>query len=116
MVHLQGKTSIFGRDFFRVFSEHGLTPDTKAYRAAKTAVKESLQLGKAISVEMGLLLGPEVKKPGSGGLIQTLNLNGINDKKKAEMTRSEETFNMHWTPTKDEDGKVKYVVLTIAPK
>lgn len=103
--------SIFNKDIFRVFSENQLDPDTKQFKAAKQVVREAIRQGKAVSAEMGLLTGTEIKKAGVGGMIGKMG-----GGKKVVWCRAEERFVMHWTPLKDEDNRVKFVVLTIAPK
>jgi len=64
-----------------------------------------LKIGKAVSVEIGLLIGFEERKGSTwyGG-------------EKEGLRRVEEKYVTHWTPLKDEEARVKQVVLTIAPK
>lgn len=68
-------------------------------------MREALKVGKAVSVETGLLTGLEEKK--GGGWF------GVREE---GLKRVEERYVTHWTPLKDEEGSVKWVVLTIAPK
>lgn len=59
-----------------------------------------------MSVEIGLLTGfAESKGSGwfSGG-------------KEGSLRRVEERYITHWTPLKDQEGVVRFVVLSIAPK
>lgn len=75
----------------------------------KNSVRDALKVGKAVSVETGLLTGFEERKEqrwfahGGGGM-------------EAGGRRVEERYVTHWTPLKDEGGIVRWVVLTIAPK
>lgn len=71
----------------------------------KQTVRDALKVGQAVSVETGLLTGFEEKK-GTGWF----------GGEKEGMKRVEERYVTHWTPLKDQDGRVKWVVLTIAPK
>jgi hypothetical protein len=74
-------------------------------KALKQTVRDSLRTGKAVSVETGLLTGFEEKKS-----------NGWFGADRDVLRRVEEKYVTHWTPLKDEEGRVKWVVLTIAPK
>lgn len=100
-----GIAPICNKDIFKVLSEHSGSSSSSVARAFKTTVREALKVGKAVSVEMGLLTGFAERKGGNwfGG-----NREGLR--------RVEEKYVTHWTPTKDEEGRVRYVVLTIAPK
>lgn len=62
-------------------------------------------MGKAVSVEIGLLTGFEERK-GTGWF----------GGREEGMRRVEEKYVTHWTPLKDEEGRVRWAVLTIAPK
>lgn len=73
-------------------------------------MKRELKAGKAVSVEVGLLTGIEQRK-GSNWF------GGIGGREGKEgLKRVEERYVSHWTPLKDEEGRSRWVVLTIAPK
>jgi hypothetical protein len=88
---------IFNKDVFSILAPH--SSSSSNHRALKMIVKDSIKRGSAVSVEMGLLTGFEEKRGFSGA-----------------NKRKEERYVGHWTPLKDEEGNVKWVVLTIAPK
>ncbi|TVY78543.1 Phototropin-1B [Lachnellula suecica] len=102
-----GIAPIFNKDIFKVLSEH--TPSSSSSstsKAFKQTVKGALQKGKAVSLETGLLTGFAEKK--KGGL--------FGGEKEGGLRRVEEKYVTHWTPLKDEEARVKWVILTIAPK
>lgn len=100
-----GVAPIHNKDIFSILAEHTASSSSTATKILKQNVRAAIKAGKAISVETGLLTGFAEKK-GSGWFGS--NQDGL---KKAE-----ERYVTHWTPLKDEDGQVKRVVLTIAPK
>lgn len=100
-------TPIVEKDIFKVLTDHS----TKSVpRSFKNAVKDGMKVGKAVSVETGLLTGiEEVKK--SQGLF-----GGASSNRERIWKRAEVKYVCHFTPCKDEEGKVTWVVLTVAPK
>lgn len=98
-------SSIFGKDIFKVLYEHSLASNSTA-KAFKDKVRSELAKGKAVSVETGMLTGYEERKTSGFRL-------GGGEKK---MVRVEERYVCHWTPMKNEESRVGWVVLTIAPK
>lgn len=73
-------------------------------------MKKELKAGKAVSVEIGLLTGMEQRK--NSGFLGI----GKGPGKEGGLRRVEERYVSHWTPLKDEEGRSRWVVLTIAPK
>ncbi|KAH7384949.1 hypothetical protein BKA64DRAFT_153878 [Cadophora sp. MPI-SDFR-AT-0126] len=100
-----GIAHIYNKDIFKVFSEFSTTSSSSANKVFKQTVRDALKMGQAVSVETGLLTGFEEKK-GTGWF----------GGEKEGMRRVEERYVTHWTPLKDQDGRVKWAVLTIAPK
>ena len=72
-----------GAEIFKFLSSHSSGSLSWDF---KSSVKDALRAGRAISLEMKLCAKPYM---------------GF------------ETFVLHWTPLKDEDGTVKWVVLTL---
>jgi hypothetical protein len=102
-----GIAPIYNKDIFKVLSEHASSSSSSssAFKALRASVRDALGVGRAVSVETGLLTGFEERKgPGWFGA------------KEEGLRRVEERYVTHWTPLKDEDARVKWVVLTIAPK
>ena len=97
-----GAVPIFGKDIFKILSEH--TQSTSTHKALKNTVNQFLKKGNAVSLELGLMTGMESRR---GGFTSMSDRRG---------GRSEEKYVSHWTPLKDEEGRVTWVVLTIAPK
>ena len=98
---------IADKDIFKVFSEHSPSSTPRNF---KNVVREGLRCGRAVSVETELLTGfKEVRK--SQGIFG----GGTADRDRG-WKRSEEQYVCHFTPCKDEEGGVKWVVLTVAPK
>jgi hypothetical protein len=107
----RGTIPIFNRDIFKLLAEYAPTPSVPSSslfgprdkghgtlpRGFKDTVRESLRVGSAVSVELGLGTGWQAGPRGKGKMV-------------------EERFVSHWTPLKDEAGRVKWVVLVIAPK
>ncbi|KAH9221223.1 hypothetical protein DL95DRAFT_519269 [Leptodontidium sp. 2 PMI_412] len=100
-----GIAHIYNKDIFKVFSEFSTSSSSSVNKVFKQTVRDALKVGQAVSVETGLLTGFEEKK-GTGWF----------GGEKEGMKRVEERYVTHWTPLKDQDGRVKWVVLTIAPK
>jgi phototropin len=100
-----GIAPIYNKDIFKVLAEHSSSSSSSVAKAFKTTVRDALRAGKAVSVETGLLTGFEERKGTTwfGGQQEGLR-------------RVEEKYVTHWTPLKDEEGSVRQVVLTIAPK
>lgn len=96
--------SIYNKDIFKVLSDYSTSSSTSTHKMFKQTVRDALKVGKAVSVETGLLTGFETRK------------NGWFGDKDGGLKRIEERYVTHWTPLKDEDARVKWVVLTIAPK
>ena len=98
---------IYNKEIFKVLSEFTSSSSSSSRsRDFKQTVKDNLKVGRAVSVETGLLTAYAEKKGGSGWF--------GSDREK--LTRVEEKYVTHWTPLKDDTGRVKQVVLTIAPK
>ncbi|KAH7312973.1 hypothetical protein BKA65DRAFT_467270 [Rhexocercosporidium sp. MPI-PUGE-AT-0058] len=100
-----GIAHIYNKDIFKVFSEFSISTSSSGNKVFKQTVRDALKVGQAVSVETGLLTGFEEKK-GTGWF----------GGEKEGMKRVEERYVTHWTPLKDQEGRVKWVVLTIAPK
>jgi hypothetical protein len=100
-----GVAPIYNKDIFKILAEHSSSSSSSIAKAFKSTVREALKIGKAVSVEIGLLIGFEERKGSTwyGG-------------EKEGLRRVEEKYVTHWTPLKDEEARVKQVVLTIAPK
>jgi len=102
-----GIAPIYNKDVFRVLSDH--SSSSSLSKAFKQTVKDAIRAGKAVSVEIGLLTGFTERKPSTG-----FRFGGNNGD--ITLRRVEEKYITHWTPVKDDEGRVKYVVLTVAPK
>ncbi|KAL2060930.1 hypothetical protein VTL71DRAFT_8982 [Oculimacula yallundae] len=100
-----GIAHIYNKDIFKVFSEFSTSSSQSVNKVFKQTVRESIKMGQAVSVETGLMTGFEERK-GTGWF----------GGEKEGMRRVEERYITHWTPLKDQEGRVKWVVLTIAPK
>ncbi|TVY53587.1 Phototropin-1 [Lachnellula cervina] len=98
---------IYNKDIFKVLAEHtSSSTSSSVSKEFKNTVRQALQKGNAVSVETGLLTGfTEVK----GG-------NWFLGDRERRLKRMEERYVTHWTPLKDAEGGVKFVVLSIAPK
>jgi len=79
-------TDVVGNDVFKFFAQHTLNLP----REYKSKVRQSLKQGQAISASINIFTPRSLKM------------------------RNEEKFFTHWTPTKDEHGNVKYVVVTLS--
>jgi len=103
-----GIVPIYNKDIFKVLSEHtSSSSSSSASKAFRQTVKDALQRGRAVSVETGLLTGFAERKSGGGW---------FGGEKEGSLRRVEEKYITHWTPLKDEEGRVRRVVLSIAPK
>lgn len=90
--------TLFNRDIFKVLSDQPLSANIG--KGFKTTVRDAIKHGKAVSIELGMMTGIElVKKGGRTGT-----------------RRVEEKYTSHWTVMKDEEGRSRWVVFTIAPK
>ncbi|ESZ98724.1 hypothetical protein SBOR_0962 [Sclerotinia borealis F-4128] len=98
---------IVDKDIFKFLTEHS---PSSIPRNFKTVVKEGIKAGKAVSVETGLLTGTEEVKKSQG------IFGGVVLDKEKGWKRAEEQYVCHFTPCKDMEGKVGWVVLTVAPK
>ena len=107
-----GVIPIFNKDIFKVLSEHSSSSSVSVAKAFKETVRTALRGGKAVSVETGLLTGYEERKAATG--FSRLGSIGLGSGER--LVRVEERYVTHWTPLKDEEGRVRWVVLTIAPK
>lgn len=86
------------REIFKILADQPLSANIG--KTFKQTVREAIRHGKAVSVELTLMTGiEEVKKGG-----------------RAVTRRVGEGYVSHWTVLKDEDGRGRWVVLTIAPK
>jgi hypothetical protein len=100
-----GIAPIYNKDIFKVLAEHSSSASSSAAKSFKATVRDALRGGKAVSVETGLLTGFEERKGTTWFGAQQEGLR-----------RVEEKYVTHWTPLKDEEGRVRWAVLTIAPK
>ena len=87
--------ALFQEDIFKVLG----VISTSVSRAFKSIVKDNINQGKAVSVELSLMTRNEKDKS--------------NGKSKKE---TEEGYVSHWTPVKDESGRTRFVVLVISPR
>lgn len=108
-----GIAPIFNKDIFKILAEHSSSTSSSTSRAFKDTVRNAIRNGAAVSVDTGLLTGYEERKEKRGTLKGMFNSGG---KEEGGLVRVEEKYVTHWTPLKDEDGRPKWVVLTIAPK
>lgn len=99
---------IFNEDIFKILTEHSSSSSSTS-RAFKEKVRSEISKGNAVSVETGLLTGYEDKK------VTRFELSGGAPGER-RFVRVEERYVTHWTPLKDEEGSVRWVVLAIAPK
>lgn len=97
-----GIAPIFNKDIFRVLAENSMQSTLR--KTLRATVREFIRRGNAVSVELGLMTGMETKRGG---------FSIMGDRK---VVRTEEKYVSHWTPLKDAEGRVNWVVLTIAPK
>lgn len=101
---------IHNKDIFFVLAEHSASSSISAAKALKNTVRGALKYGKAVSVELALLTGFADKKSSRAWF------GSIGSKDEGIMKRVEERYVTHWTPLKGDDGSIKKVILTIAPK
>lgn len=97
---------IFNKDIFKVLSEHNSSLSSSTLRPFRHTIINALYKGNAVSVEIGLLTGFAAKTR-SGW---------FSGDQEPSMKRVEERYVTHWTPLKDAEGNIGYVVMTIAPK
>ncbi|TVY35580.1 Phototropin [Lachnellula occidentalis] len=98
---------IYNKDIFKVLSEHTSSSNSSSVsKVLKYTVREALQKGNAVSVETGILTGFTEVKGGSW----------FSGEREKRLKRVEERYVTHWTPLKDAEGCVKFVILSIAPK
>lgn len=103
-----GIVPIYNKDVFKILAEYS-SSSSSISKNFKQTVRDAIRVGRAVSVEIGLLTGYTEKKQASGFRFGV----GSGD---IVMRRVEEKYVMHWTPLKDEEGRPKFVVLAIAPK
>ncbi|KAI9054835.1 hypothetical protein LZ554_001979 [Drepanopeziza brunnea f. sp. 'monogermtubi'] len=97
---------IHRRDIFKVLGDFSASASSSAHRSLKQTVRAALQAGQAVSVETNLLTG----------FAETRSKAWFGGSAEMALKRVEERYVTHWTPLKDEDARVKWVVLLIAPK
>jgi hypothetical protein len=100
-----GIAPIHNKDIFKILAEYSSSSSSSVAKAFRTTIRDALKVGKAVSVETGLLTGFEERKGTTWFGAQQEGLR-----------RVEERYVTHWTPLKDEEGRASRVVLTIAPK
>ena len=99
---------IFHKEIFRILAEHSPLSSSVA-KTFKTMVRDAIKKGEAVSVETELLTGYEERKERTGfGRM-------LGERGDGGLVRVEERYVTHWTPLKDEEGRPRWVVLTIAP-
>lgn len=118
------RQTLYGREIFKVLAEHIPTTSSSfsssPLKGFKMTVRENIRKGRAVSVELGLLTGFENSKThtygGYGaGSNPGYSANAVGGVTYPKSKRSEEKYFCHWTPLKDLDAKVSWVVLTIVP-
>lgn len=97
-----GIAHIYNKDIFKVLSEYSTSSSSSVAKAFKQTVREAIKVGHAVSVETGQLTGFEERK-------RAVWFGG----EKEGLRMVEEKYVTHWTPLKDQDGRVKWVVLTL---
>ncbi|KAI5464931.1 hypothetical protein BGZ63DRAFT_379021 [Mariannaea sp. PMI_226] len=97
---------IRGKDIFDVLAEQATLPNvTKAF---KSTVREVVvRDGRSISLDLALT-NHIPRRANAGRTLNGDNADSAREKKSARMMS-------HWTPLKDVEGRVKYVVLIISP-
>ena len=106
-----GIAPIFHKEIFKVLGEHSVFPSSSTARAFKETVRSAIRKGAAVSVDTGLLTGYEERR-GKAGVLKGWGAPSGG----GGLVRVEEMYVTHWTPLKDEEGRPRWVVLTIAPK
>lgn len=86
-ITVRNNQDFVGADVFKFLGQHTATLS----REFKNKVKAALKNGQAISASIDLFTLRSLAR-----------------------SRSDDKFFTHWTPTKDEHGAVKYVILTIS--
>jgi hypothetical protein len=97
-----GIASFYNKEVFNVLSEH--SSSSSVAKSPQADRQRRLEGGKAVSVEAGLLTTFMEK---SSGWFWG---------EKEGLTIVEERYLTHWTPQRDEKGRVGRMVLTIAPE
>jgi hypothetical protein len=113
-----GVAPIFNEDIFMILAKHSASPSSSTARAFKETVRGAVRRGAAVSVDTGLLTGYAERRE-KGGLLGKWSSGGGGNGGApggGGMVRVEETYVTHWTPLKDEEGRPRWVCLTIAPK
>lgn len=86
IINPKAGTPFVGSEIFRTLAQHApFMP-----KEFKTRIKEALKMGRAISSDINL------------------------STRRSAAMRGNEKFATHWTPLKDEQGAVKWVVLTLS--
>ena len=100
---------IFNKEIFKVLQDYASSPSNSSRaKEFRNMVRDAVRVGRAVSFETGLLTGFAERRGGGGWFSR--------GEDKDRMMRVEETYVTHWTPLKDENGRVTHVVLAIAPK
>lgn len=127
-----GIVPLYHKDIFTVLAEHS-PPSTPSYTTSlskpsffgqklapgvlpkgfRSTVRDRLRVGEAVSLELNLWTGEMLGEREMGGPVGGRE---GRDGKSREERRVEDRFVTHWTPLKDEAAKIKWVVLTIAPR
>lgn len=90
---------IIHEGIFKILSERSPS-SSSIFKAYKKTVTESLAHGTAVSVDLEVLVHER----------------GQDSEPLWPMVKTEKRFVSHWTPCKDEEGRVKYVVLVFAER
>jgi hypothetical protein len=118
------RQTLYGREIFKVLADN-IAPASSSFSSSplkgfKMTVRENIKKGRSVSVEIGLLTGKEATKSQAyGGYGAGANLGSAasaSGPHGLKAKRVEEKFLCHWTPMKDKEGKVGWIVLTLSPK
>ncbi|KAI9741416.1 MAG: hypothetical protein M1818_004222 [Claussenomyces sp. TS43310] len=93
---------IRSKEIFKILSGSSGSTSSSFIKDLKNKVRDNVRAGKAVSVDIATLTGPD------GNI--ALGWKPQNEKVAGE------AFTGHWTPLKDGEGKVGWVVLTIVPR
>jgi hypothetical protein len=96
------------KDIFVVLIDNSSSASSTS-KYLKNTVRGAIRVGRAVSIEIGLMTGYEQKK-------STGWLGGGSHSTRNQLRKVEEKYVSHWTPLKNEEGNTKKVVLTIVPK